>query len=63
MQGRLVVTGAPHRINHIQALAPMGDHLGQEVHRVLTIGVHQNHHVAAHRLKAGGHGRFFAKIA
>ncbi len=62
LQTRLVVPRAPDGVDHVGAVAPLGQHLRGQRHRVLPVAVHQQHHVAARRLDAGGQRWLLAKI-
>ena len=63
MQGRLVVTRGADRVDHIQPLSPQIEHFGQQLNRVLTVSVHDHHHLTGCRRQASRDGRLLAEIA
>ena len=63
LQRGLVAARAPHGVDHVVALPPASEHLGQQRRGVLAVGIHQKDDVAARTVQPGGQGRLFAEIA
>ena len=49
--------------HHLIAFAPLGDHLDQDLRRVLHVDVHRHYGLAARMLETGGDRRFLAEVA
>ena len=63
LQERLVAARRAHGVDHVGAVVPGAQHVGDQRGRVLQVGVHQQHDVAARAVEAGGERRFLAEVA
>ena len=52
-----------HRRHDVEAFAPLGDQLGDDLGRILQVGVDHHHGAAAGVLDAGRDGRLVAEVA
>jgi uncharacterized protein (DUF934 family) len=63
LEGRLAFALLAHRVDHVGALAPLGDHVRDQLRRVLQVGVDHRHHVAHSVLQASRQGGLVAEVA
>ena len=59
----LAVALAPHRVDDVGALLPVLDHRGDELRRVLQVGVDHRHDVADRVLQPGGERGLVTEVA
>ena len=53
---------APHPVDDLEPFLPLGDHAGDDLGRVLEIGVDDDHGVAGRQVDARGDGHLVAKV-
>ncbi len=63
LEGGLALALLAHRVDDVGALAPLGDHLGDQLRRVLQVGVDHRDDVADRVLEAGGERGLVAEVA
>ncbi len=63
LEARLAGTFSPLRVDHLGALTPPRDEVGDDLGRVLQVGVDDDHGVAAGVVQAGGDGDLVAEVA
>jgi hypothetical protein len=63
LPGGLAAAREAAGVDHVVALAPFRHHVGDQLGRVLEVGVDQHDRVAARGIDAGGQGRLVAEIA
>ncbi len=63
LEGGLALALLAHRVDDVGALAPLGDHLGDQLRRVLQVGVDHRDDVADRVLQAGGERGLVAEVA
>ena len=63
LEGGLALALLAHRVDDVGALAPLGDHVGDQLRRVLQVGVDHRDDVADGVLEAGGQRGLVAEVA
>ena len=63
LEGGLALALLAHHVDDVGALAPLGDHVGDQLGRVLQVGVDHRDGVADGVLEAGGQRRLVAEVA
>jgi len=62
-ENRLSFARSPHAVHDVVTLSKSREHLGDDLRRVLQVGIHHHHRLAARVVEAGSDGELVSEIA